>query len=110
MPLPAWASMKSSCPCETSSATDAGVRPTRYSWTLISFGTPIRIYSLAPAVLVGGPIDGLFSAVPRDCGTVTAVLTEPARDRACRPGRQGREFAVCPVRTSRHEHHPDWRR
>jgi hypothetical protein len=22
--------------------------PTRYSWTLISFGTPMRIYSFAP--------------------------------------------------------------
>src|SRR5919202_3939637 len=43
MPMPAAASRSTStsCPCETSSRAPAGVRPTRYSCVLISFGTPI---------------------------------------------------------------------
>ena len=32
-----------SCPCATASRTLAGTRPTRYSWTFTSFGTPMRI-------------------------------------------------------------------
>src|SRR5687768_13572504 len=48
MPRPALVSTITSWPPAVSSATDAGVRPTRYSWTLISLGTPTRISS-APA-------------------------------------------------------------
>src|SRR5436853_216098 len=33
-------------PCSTASRTLGGVMPTRYSWTLISFGTPMRIAEL----------------------------------------------------------------
>src|ERR1700759_4495130 len=43
MPMPADAlcSTVTRCPCVTNSRTPAGVRPTRYSWGLISLGTPI---------------------------------------------------------------------
>src|ERR1700740_181055 len=40
MPLPAPVSTLTLCPCPMISRTDDGVRPTRYSWFLISFGTP----------------------------------------------------------------------
>src|SRR3954462_5534338 len=43
MPRPALVSTITSWPAPGSSATDPGVRPTRYSWTLISFGTPTRM-------------------------------------------------------------------
>src|SRR5579884_1470101 len=83
MPFPAVVSMNSSWPWATSSATDAGVRPTRYSWTLISFGTPMRIYSFAPAEWFGGPIDGEFRLVPLlrtgICGHFAAVLVAHGR-------------------------------
>src|SRR4051794_3244045 len=46
MPPPALVSTITSWPCVTSSRTLAGTSPTRYSWVLISFGTPI---SIAPA-------------------------------------------------------------
>src|SRR5262245_30884609 len=36
-------STSTSCPWATASRTEAGVMPTRYSWTLISLGTPMRI-------------------------------------------------------------------
>ena len=32
------------CPCAVSSRTLAGVRPTRYSWFLISLGTPMSMF------------------------------------------------------------------
>src|SRR2546423_2306378 len=49
-------STKTCCPCSTASRTAAGVMPTRYSWTLISFGTPIRIAGLrASKILVSPP-------------------------------------------------------
>src|SRR5262245_3969352 len=40
MPAPAPVSTNTLCPCATSSRTLVGVSPTRYSRTLISFGTP----------------------------------------------------------------------
>src|SRR5580765_4603098 len=43
MPSPAFVSRKTSCPARTNSAALSGVRPTRYSWTLISFGEPTRM-------------------------------------------------------------------
>src|SRR5690348_10367959 len=46
MPMPALVSTSTSWPAWTSSATEAGVRPTRYSWFLISLGTPTRMASL----------------------------------------------------------------
>src|SRR5262245_26712279 len=39
-------------PCDTASRTLPGAMPTRYSWTLISFGTPMRI-KLAPELTRG---------------------------------------------------------
>src|SRR5579875_3591247 len=50
MPDPALVSTITSWPAATSSATDGGVSPTRYSWFLISLGTPTRIISLQKAV------------------------------------------------------------
>src|SRR6185503_4253785 len=41
MPAPAPFSKITSWRWETSSRTDVGVSPTRYSWVLISFGTPM---------------------------------------------------------------------
>src|SRR5689334_22908515 len=46
MPAPASRSTITSWPCATSSRTEAGVSPTRFSRTLISFGTPTRILVL----------------------------------------------------------------
>src|SRR4051812_15578847 len=43
MPAPAPVSTSTLCPCATISRTDDGVRPTRYSLFLISFGTPTCI-------------------------------------------------------------------
>src|SRR5580704_7880785 len=43
IPAPAPVSTRSSCPAAASSRTESGVNPTRYSCSLISFGTPIRI-------------------------------------------------------------------
>ena len=43
MPLPAPVSTVTWCPAATYSRTAPGVSPTRYSWTLISLGTPTRI-------------------------------------------------------------------
>src|ERR1700733_11717316 len=43
MPAPAPVSTSTLCPCATISRTEDGVRPTRYSWFLISFGTPMCI-------------------------------------------------------------------
>src|SRR3954453_3188545 len=63
MPAPALASTITSWPCVTSSRTLAGTRPTRYSWALISFGTPI---SIAPALR---PNPGTYPSVglaPKD--------------------------------------------
>src|SRR5438132_10606033 len=40
MPAPAFVSTTTWCPCATSSRTEVGVRPTRYSCVLTSFGTP----------------------------------------------------------------------
>src|SRR5271155_5388381 len=47
MPIPAAAPCCTSTwwPCSTSSRAPAGVSPTRYSWVLISFGTPIRTFA-----------------------------------------------------------------
>src|SRR5208283_1323080 len=42
-PSPAPFSIRTAWPCCTSSATEDGVSPTRYSLSLISLGTPIRI-------------------------------------------------------------------
>src|SRR5689334_12113884 len=42
----AFFSTNTCCPCATASRTLPGAMPTRYSWTLISFGTPMRIASL----------------------------------------------------------------
>src|SRR5438128_2144582 len=39
-------STKTWCPCSTASRAAAGVMPMRYSWTLISFGTPMRMAGL----------------------------------------------------------------
>src|SRR5512137_2031005 len=44
MPMPASVCSSTLCPCATTSRTDEGVSPTRYSWTLISFGTPTSIF------------------------------------------------------------------
>ena len=57
MPTPALVSTTTSWPAAVSSATEAGVRPTRYSWTLISLGTPTRIFR-APLIKTGGSIAG----------------------------------------------------
>src|SRR5260221_7529921 len=46
MPCPASCSTATLCPRVTSSCTDAGVSPTRFSNTLISFGTPTRMRGL----------------------------------------------------------------
>src|SRR5437867_1453786 len=43
MPSPAFVSISTSWPARTSSAALSGVRPTRYSRVLISFGQPTRI-------------------------------------------------------------------
>src|SRR5665213_2308366 len=43
MPSPAIVSTNTSWPREVSSRTAGGVMPTRYSWFLISFGTPTRM-------------------------------------------------------------------
>jgi hypothetical protein len=43
MPAPAVLCTTTSWPCATSSRTDDGVSPTRYSWFLISLGTPTFI-------------------------------------------------------------------
>src|SRR5690606_19494271 len=43
MPCPAPVSMRTSCPLATYSRTEAGLSPTRYSWSLISFGHPTRM-------------------------------------------------------------------
>src|SRR5258708_4762854 len=40
MPAPAFVSTTTWWPAATTSRTDVGVRPTRYSWVLTSFGTP----------------------------------------------------------------------
>src|SRR5207244_12913710 len=50
MPAPAFVSTTTWCPCATSSRTEVGVRPTRYSCVLTSFGTPMitRISSPVP--------------------------------------------------------------
>src|SRR5438270_726512 len=42
-PSPAVFCTKTSCPAPTSACTPAGVKPTRYSLSLISFGKPIFI-------------------------------------------------------------------
>src|SRR4051794_3951338 len=63
MPPPALVSTITSWPCVTSSRTLAGTSPTRYSWVLISFGTPI---SIAPALR---PNPGTYPSVglaPKD--------------------------------------------
>ena len=49
-----------SWPWCTSSSTDDGMRPTRYSWFLISLGTPIRMSWISQW--------GWASAVPTFCG------------------------------------------
>src|SRR5690606_4308830 len=46
MAAPAWLCTSTRWPRWISSATEAGVRPTRFSWGLISLGTPISIGSL----------------------------------------------------------------
>src|SRR5262245_64300133 len=43
MPSPAPRSTVTRWPCATSSRALVGVNPTRYSWTLISFGTPMSM-------------------------------------------------------------------
>src|SRR6266481_5247749 len=43
MPSPALVSTITLCPWRISSRTLAGTSPTRYSWVLISFGTPISM-------------------------------------------------------------------
>src|SRR5271165_412561 len=40
MPAPACVSTITRWPCATSSRAEPGISPTRYSWVLISFGTP----------------------------------------------------------------------
>src|SRR5271166_6674289 len=49
MPLPAPVSTSTWWPARTNSRTPAGTNPTRYSWILISFGTPIFIGGLLRA-------------------------------------------------------------
>src|SRR5580693_6525032 len=56
MPSPAFVCTNTSCPRAVSSRTALGVMPTRYSWFLISLGTPTRIWasrscSVLPAIL-----------------------------------------------------------
>src|SRR6185369_7710697 len=51
MPSPAPACTMTSCPADTYSRTAIGVKPTRYSWGLISRGTPTFIS--APWVWLG---------------------------------------------------------
>src|ERR1035438_10866639 len=46
MPLPAPVSTSTWWPARANSRTPAGTNPTRYSWILISFGTPIFILGL----------------------------------------------------------------
>jgi hypothetical protein len=45
-----------SWPAATSSDTEDGVRPTRYSWFLISFGTPTRIFQAPVSRRLSGAI------------------------------------------------------
>ena len=48
MPAPAPCSTRTSWPCRTTSFTLSGVRPTRYSWSLISFVHPDEHWSVSP--------------------------------------------------------------
>src|SRR5438477_12415651 len=75
MPEPAPLSTSTRWRCATISRTLAGVSPTRYSWSLISFGTPISIAN-APAVARCAAFSHADHAV------VGAVAIErPERDR-----------------------------
>src|SRR4051812_13975715 len=58
MPRPAPFSIINSCLWETSSRTDVGVRPTRYSCVLSSFGTPTITCRLSSLHLREGLRDG----------------------------------------------------
>ena len=82
MPLPAPVSMSTSWPAATSSRTPAGTSPTRYSWTLISRGTPTRM-----GPLLRGYVACEIRFPP---GVAACVLAPPA----CRCGR------ICRYRAS----------
>src|SRR5579864_4746974 len=82
MPAPAPDSIKTWCPAVVSSRTPAGTRPTRYSWTLISFGTPIRMAT--PAVSssgnasLGGPERTLLVNCPHTAPSVAESVQKSA--------------------------------
>src|SRR3990167_6055168 len=51
MLAPAWVCTSTTCPRLVNSCTLAGTMPTRYSWFLISLGTPISM-PISPVVVV----------------------------------------------------------
>src|SRR3954469_9817465 len=53
MPVPAFLSMRTECPCATNSRADVGVRPARYSCVLTSFGTPTITGGLSSRLRLG---------------------------------------------------------
>src|SRR5258708_30317612 len=57
MPPPALVSTTTWWPCATSSRTEVGVRPTRYSWVLTSFGTPTITRIPSPDSCLGQGFD-----------------------------------------------------
>src|SRR3954465_3812183 len=53
IPVPAFLSMRTECPCATNSRADVGVRPTRYSCVFTSLGTPTIIGGLSSRLRLG---------------------------------------------------------
>src|ERR1044072_569779 len=98
MPRPALVSTATSWPGATSSFTEAGVRPTRYSWTFISFGTPTRI-----SLSVIADLSRVYSGRRGPCRR--CARSGPVLDRAPPwqgPGRERRKWDLCVLTDERH--------
>ena len=89
MPSPAPRSTMTSWPCRTTSFTLSGVRPTRYSWFLISLGTPMSMEaaSLLCEMYGGSPAPGVRPrALPPSSGSITPGAHDPGAGTAGRRG------------------------